>query len=252
MTGTNYEPTVKDYEEIGRAILEIIEAHGGQAPKNVVVQKITEQFQSRLSATDLSQTDSTGMTLWEHRLASVHSAFLRKKGYVDVGERGLWKITGKGRLWLREKSAGAPVPIVPSGARRDVAMRSRHDELIALWRRLGERFGYNTEPSQNAPYRHDVVWRRGKREPFICMEICDSGNLDKDLAALQWATDPENWGAKCALAVADEQNRVRAERRLGRREEIWVMTFEEATSMANLLSGFGSLFRVLLGVRKAD
>jgi len=127
---------------------------------------------------------------------------------------------------------------------RSTPNRSRHDEFIALFNDLGRSLKYNIHSTQ-APFRHDVVWRKGGREPFIVIEVCDGGSLDKDLASLQWAANPENWGAT-GILVLDERDRQRALNRLGASNQIFVVPFDIGKSLCKLMQSYGDLIRLIL------
>ena len=141
-------------------------------------------------------------------------------------------------------SQGNPVTPAQHPVPTDMPNRSRHDEFIALFNGLGRSLGHSTQPTQ-APFRHDVVWRKGRREPFIVVEVCDGGSLDKDLASLQWAVNPENWGAS-AILVLDEKDKQRALSRLGASKHIFVIPFDTGEDLCKLIQSYSDLIGLVL------
>ena len=95
-----------------------------------------------------------------------------------------------------------------------VRAKSSHQELVEVIENIGKYLGKSVEREWKvAEYRHDVVWKEKPfRAPSVVFEVCDSGSLEKDILALEWAR--VNLPATAILVVAKDSDFDHASRRL--------------------------------------
>jgi len=139
---------------------------------------------------------------------------LVKNGEVDKSTPGVWRIMEKGLA--RISFTPVPRPLFPPPAlprRTTVAGKSRHEDLVDKIKAVREALGYSQGNLHGATYNHDSTFSKGElRTPFLVWEVCDGGNLDKDIASLQWAVF--NWDTTGILVVTDSKDMGRAQTRL--------------------------------------
>lgn len=98
-----------------------------------------------------------------------------------------------------------------------------HQELIEIIENIGTYLGKSVEREWKvAEFRHDVVWKEKPfRTPSVVFEVCDSGSLEKDILALEWAR--ANLPATAILVVAKDSDFDHASRRLPAESETLVV-----------------------------
>jgi hypothetical protein len=86
-------------------ILEILASgEDGAVPAGDVIDILGEEIADRLKPADKQRLD-TGETRWKNRarFARLH---MKEQGLLDPSERGVWKITDKGREFLQAQRSG--------------------------------------------------------------------------------------------------------------------------------------------------
>ena len=201
-------------QEIHVPLLKEIDARGGDARPGTELYRAVASHFPRITESDLKEAITSGTNRWEKyvnyaRLKLVH------RGDIDKSVYGVWRITDKGRLRLREEgpSKKGPEPLSERTFKiiREESQKphpfKRHDELKQKMIDIGKKLGYHVSAEEGALYRHDVLWKQGAyKSPCHVIEICEGGSLPKDFDALHWANDPKNWGAKGILIVTDDKD----------------------------------------------
>lgn len=186
---------------------------------------------------------------WKHLVASAIQG-LKKEGKVDKADNG-W-------VWKGVKPLPSPRLLPPSAtpdepdklakeirdllenlvglAKKEKKEKPRpsHDELVQRVKEMGEMLGKVIEPVTGALYKHDCVWRDNPyANPRLVVEVCDKGNLDKDIASLIWAV--KNWGAKSILVLFEESDFYTAQNKLAQESQIYPLKVEDVLKLHSLL-----------------
>jgi len=81
---------------IAWAILETLEALGGDAKRKDICERVTKHFiqSGILTEEQLKQRDPSGANTWQHRLNTVRATMLVPRGWLEpVSPRGIWRLT---------------------------------------------------------------------------------------------------------------------------------------------------------------
>lgn len=200
--------TLPKKKEIEMPLLREIAAMRGQArPKDVYV-RLVAHF--GLSQADLAEKKLNGTSKWENRVAFVRLQLVMK-GQVARLPRGIWTITAEGRKRIGAVAAPAPAPRPPVGEPLPVQNEGRppsqpfsHTQLIEMGSEMGHMLGKVVEVEAGPVYKHDISWKENQwANPYLVTEICDKGNLDKDIQSLNWAA--QNWKARGILIIVDDK-----------------------------------------------
>lgn len=238
--------------EVQVPLLQEIEAMGGQAkPNQSLLLRVARHF-PQISEADLQEKKKDGANRWCNwvafsRLQLVH------KGELDGAQRGIWKITEKGRkrLGIVPPPPPPPPPNAPDklaeeinkllGKLVELAKKAEgeeplpsHDELVQRVKEMGEKLGKVVEVKWGPVYKHDCVWKDNPyANPKLVMEVCDKGNLDKDIASLLWAV--KNWGANSILVIFDESDFHAAQRKLAHEKQVCPVKADDLLKVHSLL-----------------
>jgi Mrr N-terminal domain len=87
-------------------ILQILEAHNGEAPKNTVLDELEPMIASQLKPADHQPYEQGGEPRWRKRAQFVRLRLIERHE-MERGERGVWTIAEGGRERLRGE--GMPV-----------------------------------------------------------------------------------------------------------------------------------------------
>ena len=94
--------------------------------------------------------------------------------------------------------------------------------------------GKTAEVEQGEVYKHDGLWRdKPYAIPKLVIEVCDKGNLDKDIASLIWAV--ETWGANGILVLFEDSDFHAAQRKLAQEKPIHPIKCEDVLKLHSLL-----------------
>jgi len=66
-------------------------------------------------------------------------------------------------------------------------------------------------------------------------EVCDKGNLDKDIASLLWAV--KNWDACGILVLFEESDFYTAQKKLAQESQIYPLKAEDMIKLCSLFRG---------------
>ena len=252
-------------DDIELPLLEEIEGMGGQAQPSELYPKVTIRF-PQITQADLNRTTKQGGSKWENRIQFARQKLV-EKGQMDKSVRGIWRITDKGREQRRrEKVAPPSLPpeqpdkladeiknliekLVKSAKKgKEKPPRLNHDGLVQRVKEMCEILGKVTEPVAGAPYKHDCVWRDNPyANPKLVVEVCDKGNLDKDIASLIWAV--KNWGAKGILVLFEESDFHTAQKKLAQESQIYPLKAEDVLKLHSLLqAGHAQAIRAVFSV----
>lgn len=236
-------------------LLQEIEAMGGEASRKKLFPKVALHF-PQITAQDLDKINPKGENQWEQVVKRVRNK-LSREGEISTGG-GIWRITDKGRARLKKAGfpvkpvVASPLPPIDEVARlvqeikslteklAELAKKGKaetlptHDELVQKIKEMGEMLGKVTEPMSGVPFKHDCVWRDNRYTiPKLVVEVCDKGNLPKDILSLDWAV--ANWGAKSILVIFDATDFQAAQTKFGQRSEIYPIKAEDMLKLHSLL-----------------
>jgi len=202
---------------------------------------------------------------WKHIVASA-LAGLKQAGRVVRADGG-WRWVGAGPPGPRPTAPTPPPPPPPGDAERlakeirDLAQelavlakssrtepRLTHDELIQKVKEVGQMLGKTVEVGWGPIYRFDCVWKDNPyANPRLAVEVCDKGNLDKDIASLHWAE--QNWGAKGILVAVEEGDFQAAKKKVARGSQTHPLRARDMVMLHLMLSeGNTEAVRCIFGV----
>lgn len=179
---------------------------------------------------------------WKHLVASAISG-LKKQGKVAKAANG-W-------AWTEGKQLPPPTSNEPDKLAQEVKdpleklvelakkgqeepPRLTHDELVNRIKEMGEMLDKKAESPWGPVYKHDCVWRdKPYADPKLVIEVCDKGNLDKDIASLIWAV--KNWNAKCILVLFEESDFQAAQKKLAQESQIYPLRVDDVLKLHSLL-----------------
>lgn len=247
--------------DIEQAILDELQARGGQAQRGG---SFTQEVAKRLMAhfpnfavADLQMKDpGTGANSFQHRLDSARKRMLESQPpRLDPNApRGVWRL----------HTVSAPPPDKPDKLAEeikspvekpeDLAKKEQtsplpsHDELIQRVKEMGNKLGKIVEGPWGPVYRHDCVWKDNPyANPKLVVEVCDKGNLDKDISSLNWAVS--NWGAKGILVVCEESDFHATQRKLLPGSQVYPLKAEDMLKLHSLLqAGYIQVIRSIFGI----
>jgi hypothetical protein len=238
--------------EIELALLQEIEAMGGQAkPSEDFLRKVAAHF-PQITKADLEEKMKDGTNRWYNWVAWVRMRLVRE-GELYREPRGIWRITGKGRERLRkegllkvvsplldepdklaEQARGLIEKLVELAKKgEEKTPPLTHDEVVQKVKEMGNILGKSTEPVLGVPYKHDCVWKdnlyASPKLVIVVIEVCDKGNLDKDIASLDWAV--ASWGAKGILVIFDAADLQSAQKKLAQKSQIYPLKAEDLVKL---------------------
>jgi len=250
-------------------LLREIENMGGEAHPSDLYPKVTAYF-PQITQADLNLTTKQGGSLWENRIQFARQKLV-EKGEMDKSVRGIWKITDKGRDRLRRGKIVPPTPPPPPPPEqpdklaeeikglveklaelaqkgKEETARLTHDEMIDKIREMAEMLGKVTDPVSGVPYRHDCVWRDNPyANPKLVVEVCDRGNLDKDIASLDWGVS--NWRANGILVLFEKSDFDAAQKKLAYKNQIYPLKAEDVLKLHSLLqAGYTEAIRTVFTI----
>lgn len=187
------------FDEIKEAIILVLNQHGGQVRVDTVVQEVTKIF-SQLITVDLTRKNTSGVLTWPNRIHLARAQMIRK-GILDKNSPGICRLSGT-------KPPPVPTPVPP-------VLQDTHQRVIDLIKNIGNILRKDAQGPFGIDYKHDVIWRDNSYKlPSHVWEVCDKGNLDKDIASLTAATDPDKWGSKGFLVVINDNDYDNAKKKL--------------------------------------
>ena len=131
------------------------------------------------------------------------------------------------------------------GTSQPSGVKLTHQELVELIENIGKYLGKSVEREWKvAEFRHDVVWKEKPfRTPSVVFEICDSGSLEKDILALEWAR--VNLPATAILVVAKDSDFDHASRRLPAGSETFVAKGQSIKVLHELIKNDFALMKAV-------
>jgi len=226
-------------KEIRQAIKDELQAIGGEAKLDVLLPKVTQHLRAHFpdfTHADLQRKDpKTGLNSWNHHLHSVRSRMVKTQPpeLDPAASRGVWRLSGIPPLppptepdRLAEQIKGLLEKLVELAKKKEEELPVTHDEMVQKVKEMGEMLGKVTEPVLGVPYKHDCVWRDNPyATPKLVWEVCDKGNLDKDIASLIWTV--KNWGANGILVTFGESDFYTAQKKLAQESQIHPLKAED-------------------------
>jgi Mrr N-terminal domain len=184
-------------------ILQELSAVGGADDVRFLYERLISYFPS-LSDAEISAIKSGENKSWKKSVQK--AGRMLDENSLIIRERGLWKITDKGKRKVADETAG----IIYS--KKDAQNDSlSHQEIQSLTVKIGNILGFNAETEFQY---YDVVWREtpaNKRLSHV-FEVQSKGNLDSAFAKLKRAHDAQR--SKIFLILANERDTNRAHKSL--------------------------------------
>lgn len=257
--------TLPIQKDIELPLLLEIEAMGGEAKPEELYPRVTAHF-PQITAADLREEVPSGGNKWTNRIQWTRQ-HLVLEGELERYPRGVWRITEKGRkrLGLKPPPPPPPPPSEPDKlaaeikgsveklvelAKKTVEKEPlpSHDELGQMMKEMGAMLGKTAEVKSGPIYKHDCVWKDNPyANPKVVIEVCDKGNLDKDIASLNWAVS--NWGAKGILVAFEESDFQAAQRKLTHGSQIYPLRAIDMLKLRSLLqAGYIQAMKSIFGV----
>lgn len=200
---------------------------GGEAKTSEIHDYLAKEFS--LTQAELDEKNKAGGKRFDKQIDGAIQP-LRKKGQIVQAQRGVWRLAAR----VAEPAGDQVKAIHPA---------REHDELIEILERIGISLGWVVRREQGAVYRHDLSFSRNQyQSPRVVIEICDKGNVDKDIASLNWAVKNLQCGA--ILATVDERDYHKATAAVGDNQDIVVVKAQAIHQLSSLVSQI-ALLRML-------
>jgi hypothetical protein len=246
-------PNLPNQNQMENDIIQVLKDLGGKATRSEVIGSLVKKWQ--LTSDEVNYRTPGGYVYYEHRIDGVANK-LRNEGKIITSERGVWQYkvepppppdeaeklaeeikNSLEKLVELAKKAKGKEPPLPS-----------HDELVQMMKEMGEMLGKTAEGPWGPIYRRDCVWKDNPyANPKIVVEVCDKGNLDKDIASLLWAV--KNWGARGILVVFGESDFQAAQRKLAQENQIYPLRAADVLTLHSLAkAGNVQAIRSIFGV----
>jgi hypothetical protein len=206
------------YHKAKGAIETKLSLASGVVQYSSICESMKQQYPSLCDDT-IKDPGNPQLPYWKHLVATAIQA-LKKEGKVNKADNG-W-------IWERVE------PPTPTASFSPVQPRLTHDELVQKIKELGEMLGKVIKHEGPAEYKHDCVWKETRyANPRLVVEVCDKGNLDKDIASLIWAV--KNWNANCILVLFEESDFHTAQKKLAQESQIYLIKAEDMIKLHSLL-----------------
>ena len=255
-------PSERDMEI--RILQEIYRA-GGQVRRNnnTFYQRVASHF-PQLTAEELNEQLRGGENKWINKVQWVFRRLVKDKGEMEIPERGTLNITNRGRLRLekegvitarrieviKEGVSEAPIETLLQRVKeaKEEPTRLTHDAVVQKVKEIGEMLGKIAEVKWGPKFEYDCVWRDNPyASPKLVMEVCDKGNLYKDITSLEWAVT--TWGAKGIWVIFDDSDFYKAKEMLAQKSQIYPMKAEDILKLHSLLqAGYAQAIRSIFAV----
>ena len=170
---------------------------------------------------------------WKHIVASAVQA-LKKQGKVIKADNG----------WVWE---GVELVKLPDNDKEETS-RLTHDELVQKVKEIGQMLGRIAEVKSGPKFEYDCVWKDNPyASPKLVIEVCDKGNLYKDITSLEWAVT--TWGAKGIWVIFDDSDFHKAKEMLAQKSQIYPIKAEDMLKLHSLLrAGYTQAIRSIFAV----
>lgn len=199
-------------------ILQELSAVGGVDDVRFLYERLISYFPS-LSDAEISAIRSSENKIWKKAVQKAGK--MLDENNLIVRERGLWKITDKGKRTVADETEGIIYSQI--NAQNDSLS---HQEIQILIVKIGNILGFNAETEFQY---YDVVWREtsaNKRLSHV-FEVQSKGNLDSAFAKLKRAHDAQR--SKIFLILSTERDTNRAHKSLAQE-------FRELENVITILS----------------
>ncbi|MBL7119316.1 MAG: hypothetical protein ISS53_01380 [Dehalococcoidia bacterium] len=224
------------YQKAKGVVEEVLSSEGTALSFNSIAQAM-KQRHPLICDDAIKDRTNPKLPYWKHLVATAISA-LQKGGKVRKADSG----------WIR---AGVkPLPPPPDGPEKlaEEIVRLSHEDLVQKVKEMGSMLGKAVEGPWGPVYRHDCVWKDNPyANPKLVMEVCDKGNLDKDIASLLWAV--KTWGATGILVAFDQSDFQATKRKLAEESHIYPLKADDVLRLHSLLqAGHIQAIRAIFGV----
>jgi hypothetical protein len=240
--------------EVEFPLLQEIEAVGGEAKySKELFLKVAARF-PQITEPDLEERRKDGTNRWANWVAFTRLRLVHK-GELYREPRGIWRITDKGRERLRREGLlkgevkRPPIELEKLAKKVDEKPpRLTHDELVQKVKEIGEMLGKIAEVKWGPKFEYDCVWKDNPfASPKLVIEVCDKGNLYKDITSLDWAAT--TWGAKGIWVIFDDSDFHKAKEMLAQKSQIYPLKAEDVVKLHSLLqAGYAQAIRSMFAV----
>lgn len=260
--------------DIEQAILDELQARGGQAQRGgPFTQAVAKRLMARFpnfTVADLQIKDpKTRANSFQHRLDSARRRMVAYQPplLAPSAPRGVWQLPVLVPPQPSKVSAPAlqPPPDEPdklvdeikSLVEKPVDLAKKgeqkpplpsHNELVQKVKEMGEMLGKIAETNWGPKFKHDCVWKDNPyANPKAVIEVCDKGNLYKDIVSLPWAVS--NWGAKGILVVCEESDFHATQRKLLPGSQVYPLKAADMLKLHSLVqAGYIQAIRAIFSI----
>ena len=202
--------------QIQSDIIQVLKDRGGKSIRSEVINELVKKW--RLTSDELSYRTPGGYTYYQQRIDGAANR-LRSTGRITAPEKGIWQLAPMVELAKKVK---------------EETPRLTHDELVQRVEEMGEMLGKKAKGPWGPVYKHDCVWRDNPyANPKLVVEVCDKGNLDKDIASLIWAV--KNWNASGILVLFEESDFQAVRKKLAQENQIYPLKADDFLKLHSLL-----------------
>ncbi len=191
-------PTQKDIE---LPLLEVLAEIGGKGKPREIYPLVSMKF-PELREEDLAETLSSGATnKWTNRIQWVRQALV-DKGEIDSPQRGIWRITSKGRQRLTDRSNSLPETI-------SLSFMELYDDYEAAFRTRVLEELQNLTPRKFELFARKLLNRYGFSETHVTQLGKDGGvdgfgKLRLGLAMMNVAFQCKKWQGNIGRPEVDK------------------------------------------------
>ncbi|MCJ7669613.1 MAG: hypothetical protein MUO61_03735 [Dehalococcoidia bacterium] len=204
----------------------------GAVRYDYICEAVKQQYPSLCDDT-IKDAKNPQLPYWKHLVASAIQG-LKKEGKINKADNGwIWK-----GVKLEESAEKGKVE----------TPRLTHDELVQKVKEIGEMLGKIAEVKWGPKFEYDCVWKDNPfASPKLVIEVCDKGNLYKDITSLDWAVT--TWGAKGIWVIFDDSDFHKAKEMLAQKSQIYPIKAEDMLKLHSLLqSGYAQVIRSIFAV----
>lgn len=243
------------YHKAKEVIQKKLPATSGAVQFDSMCEPMKQQYPS-LCLDNIKDPTNLQSPYWKHLVASATQA-LKKENKVYKTDNG-W-------VWAGVKQPPSSPPDEPDKLAEQIKSllekliglakkeeekqpRLTHDELVQKIKEMGEMLGKIANVKWGPKYEYDCVWKDNPyANPKLVIEVCDKGNLYKDITSLNWAVT--TWAAKGVWVIFDDSDFHKAKEMLGQESQIYPLKAEDVLKLHSLLqAGYAQAIRAMFSI----